>query len=343
MPVIPTNMTVFAFPTGSTAIKSYTYRREGEGPFFPTQDRFQFPRILPAPPQGIHPTKGFCVLNRNGANNGSTIDIFVRTLGNDIRWNTSQNGGGAWGGWVPLGGTSVLTSAPAAASYGSEFLVLIVKGADGHLYRRFKYPNQPWTNWININPPSGRTIPGDPAVIGAHPNSFRVYIRADNNHIYEKIFNNESEGSWQDMTAAFGNNTALSDPEGVELMHDEPNPGNPPTPEEGFNVFYKGTANQMRLAHYFPSGPFSNYDWAGGLTSAAGAAYFKGKIEVPDTGQDFKELHTFVRGLDNLVYGRYASLVTFSGVNPPPSGWYSLGGFGTIDGKPDVVTWKGQV
>jgi len=339
------NMTVFAFPQTQTALRYYTYERNGENPFEASSSRFVLPRDLPMPTgsDAIHPTKGFCVVNRAGANGGSTLDIFIRTQNNDIRWNTSLNGGVSWNadGWKALDapGVTVMGSAPAASSYGNGFIVLVTRGStpEGKIYRRF-YSSGSWNIWQEFDMagvPDGVTFVDDPAVIGTPANSYRVYARASNNKIYERQWNGTTLTNWQALTYP----DATSSPEGVDQQHS----GDqfPPIPEEGWNLFYRGTVNQMRLGHFIPAGPnnalvSTNYDWAGGLTSGAGAVYFRGPVTG---GGFFRELHTFVKGNDNMVYGRYAVLNAYGTILAPPVGWYKLPQFGTITGKPDAVTW----
>lgn len=337
MPVV-NKLTVFVIKSGQSQITHRTYSRPGEN-FFSGASGFGFEGTIPFPAGGIN-TDSLCVINRNGANNGSTLDLFVRKTNNTLAWATSSNGGASWSAWNPHPNGGTLASAPAASTFGAGKIVLFVKGADGLLYRSF-YTSGSWNNWQSMSLPSGVIMVGDPAVIGRTSNSYYVYIRGNDNKIWRRHFNETVLESWEPIIS-----NAASSPEGIDMQHEDEVPPAQPF-EEATNIFYKDSTNNTLKLHWLGVDPSSGgvlLNWSGTPTSTAAGVHFIGNYQVPygNPNDKFREVHVFVKGVDNKLYGRWASRLVYGQANPPAANaWYRMDDFGIIVGKPDAVTWVG--
>lgn len=337
-------------PIADNKITQITYQRpSNEDTFFTNPSRFQLQSTITFPSAGVDVSVPLCVVNRKGANGGGTLDLFVRTTGGVIGWISSTTGGNSWGMWdtttlQPPSGLSI-ASGPAVSAYALDKLVLVVLGSDNQLYRRF-FSGGSWGGWVSspsLGKPTGTTIVGEPTVIGFPTNDYRVYVRTSTNQLWYRNFDGTNLGNWTQVSGV----TITSSPEGVDVAFTEAGATQVSDQIEGMNIFYRGNFNQMRLVRTSPSGVDSSDDLGGGLTSPSGSVYFRDQITPPSplSGQIYRELHTFVRGNDGLLYGKYGKLdIATQDVNNF-SGWYSFGfapgGLGRIFNKPDAVTWMG--
>jgi hypothetical protein len=341
-------------PTPDTVITQITYAR-------PSYQGFPTPSVAPlyfllqstvAVPVGGDTSVPFCVVNRKGANGDGLLDLFIRKTNNTIGWISSNTGGNGWGNWEEIGGpalpnSATIASGPAVSVIAADLLALVVRGSDNNLYRRF-FASGSWGNWITTNPlsapPNGAI--GEPAIVGFPPNNYRVYTRNVNGELWYRDFDGSDLGDWTQERDSAGNEIlANNNPEGVDMCFVSNEPSTPTSlidQEEGLNIFYVGSSNEMRINHTNGYGDISSADLSGGLTSASGSAYYSDLYTAPNpsSGSYYRELHTFVRGNDALMYGRYAALV--AGTMTPSSDWYALANRGRIIGKPDAVTWDGQ-
>jgi len=350
--MVSTNqLSVFAIKQGENRITHRVFSRNGQRDFLgaASLSPTTLPPIeFPTSPF-LFPASDITVINPNGANTGSRLDVFVRKIDNQLGWCSSLDGGLHWGAWTTPPNVTVLNSNVAASSYGANSVIMYVLGVDGLLYKRDFNPPGTWTNWQSVQPPPGVTVVGTPAVIGTPSNKHRVYVRDQSGNIWEASWTGTSLGPWFNRTTLFGSPCSFF-PQGVDQQHQD-DPPQPPQPQEGFNVFFiSPTTNRMRLAHNHYGVPASfTYDWGGSATSAPGAAYWKGAYTTP-TSRTFQELHVFVRGSDNKLYGRFGDVLPNAGVVGPqmnpnvPTNWYSLSAaFGNIDGRPEAVTWVGNL
>jgi hypothetical protein len=305
-------------------------------------------------PVGGDTSVPFCVVNRKGANGDGLLDIFMRKTNDTIGWISSNTGGNGWGSWSEIGGpalpnSATIASGPAVSAIAPDFLGLVVRGSDDNLYRRF-FVSSSWGNWITLDPlgapPNGAV--GEPAIIGFPPNNYRIYTRNADGELWYIDFDGSDLGDWTQEIDNNENEIETNDsPEGVDMCYVSNEPGTPTSlsdQEEGLNVFYVGTSNEMRVNRTSGTGFISNANLSGGLTSPSGSAYYSDLYTAPhpSSGNYYRELHTFVRGNDALMYGRYADLNVGSGALTPSSNWYAFGTRGRIFGKPDAVTWDGE-
>ena len=87
-------------------------------------------------------------------------------------------GGGAWGGWQPLGG--YLTSAPDAASWASNRLDVPVLGSDQGLWH-LTWNGSSWSNWQGL---SGKWT-GNPSAVSPPQTAYTDYfLRGTDGHLY---------------------------------------------------------------------------------------------------------------------------------------------------------------
>jgi hypothetical protein len=339
-------------PDADESITQITYQRpSNEDTFRPNSIGFRLHSTIPQPPlAGIDSTKPLCVVNRKGANGGGALDLFVVTTGGRIAWISTTTGGNSWGSWdestlMPPSGASI-DSGPAVSAFATDRMVLIIRGDNNQLYRRF-FDGTNWGGWITtpaLGTPPNSTIVGEPAVIGFPTNDYRVYVRTSTNQLWYLNFDGANFGTWQQLP----NVITTSSPEGVDVAFTESGATQVADQLEGMNIFYRGNNNEMRLVRTSPNGVNSSPDdLGGGLTSASGSVYFRDEITPPSSlaGNVYRELHTFVRGNDGLLYGKYGELdIVLQDVHNF-SNWYSFGfapgGFGRIFNKPDAVTWWG--
>ncbi|MDX2140979.1 MAG: hypothetical protein SF123_23050 [Chloroflexota bacterium] len=367
--ILPKNMSVFfvrdlgtaSNPSADTKITQLTYSRLDQLDFISTNTRFRCQSTINFPATlGMDLSVPLCFVNRFGANGSPGLDLFVRTvsgglgLAGTIAWISSNDGGNTWGNWTPLPGLLpspgvFIASGASASAHNERRIIIVVRGSDNQLYRGTITPNSSnqlvFNGWVSNEPlgsPPGQTIVGEPAVIGFGTNSYRVYVRTASNQVWERVFN-EFSNSLLAWTLRGGQEQIVSNasPEGVDRWVGTPL--NQSFLQIGFNVFYRTTQNAMRCTSYPDSGSIiTNTDFAGGLTSPSGSAYFAGRIQGGTGPADtfYRELHTFVRGNDGLLYGRYGK-IQLNGTLSIPDGWYSFPNY-RVWGKPDAVTWEGQ-
>jgi len=351
------NLSVFVVRQSlGNVIQQYTYHRPGEPDFISTQTRFQFQNQFGFPAAGIDLTvpNPIVAVNQKGASGEGWLMLLAKTTGGTIAWKFTTDGGNFWNDWAIMPGNlpSSLTiqSGLAVSAYNDNRLVLVVRASNNQLYRRF-YDGANWGSWVttSLGAPSGGAV-GDPTVIGFPLNGYRVYIRNSSGLLYHRTFNGSSLGSWTQVTQI----TTNESPEGTDVSYLDDNLTTPLSywfpasgspinqQDEGMVVFYRDTQNGCQVRRFAPSGTVFSANFSGGLTSSPAAAFLIGRVEPPfqPSGALYQEFHAFVKGNDNLMYGRYVKLEGNGSLTLSPD-WYHFGNLGQIVGKPAVVAWDG--
>ena len=172
-----------------------------------------------------------------------------------------------WSGWESLGG--VLTSDPAAVSWGDGRIDVFVRGTDNALWH--KWFNDGWSNWESL----GGVLSSGPAVSSWASGRLDVFVRGTDNALWHKWFN----GGWSNWESLGG--VLTSDPAAVSWG------------DGRIDVFVRGTDNA--LWHKWFNGGWSNWEsLGGGLSSGpAVASWASGRLDV------------FVRGTDNALWHKW--------------------------------------
>jgi hypothetical protein len=115
------------------------------------------------------------------------LDIFVRGTDNALWHKWYQNG---WSGWESLGG--ILTSGPAAVSWGNNRIDVFVRGTDSALWH--KWWQNGWSGWESL----GGILTSDPAVCSWAAGRLDIFVRGADNALWHKWYQNGWSG-WESL------------------------------------------------------------------------------------------------------------------------------------------------
>ncbi len=128
---------------------------------------------------------------------GSELDrILLRII--EIILNIIRNGtrppvpGRGWSSWESLGG--ILTSAPAAVSWGPNRIDVFVRGTDNALWHIWWDGNR-WSSWESL----GGMLTSSPGVSSWQPNRLDVFVRGTDNALWHIWWDGNRWSSWESL------------------------------------------------------------------------------------------------------------------------------------------------
>lgn len=136
---------------------------------------------------------------------GTRLDVFARGSDDELYQITSSDGGGTWGGWESLGG--VLTSAPTVASWGSNRMDVLVRGADYAIWHR-AWNGIGWTNWGSI----GGIFSSAPDAVSWGPDHISVVAKDGANNLQMKTWDGSAWSAWLEMGGNLTSGPSISSP-----------------------------------------------------------------------------------------------------------------------------------
>jgi hypothetical protein len=224
------------------------------------------------------------------------IDLFVTLAENtDGTGNVYQQtcDSGACGAWRELT-PGVLTSGPAATSWGPGRLDVFGRGTDGLLYHNWSVDGVNWNFW---EAPLGIAIKNAPAAVGwgagsAGSNQLTVfYLGPDDDQLHwlrydENIAQVNPDAAWQDLGIVGGNKGSFNSAPAVTSWN----------PNE-FDVFGRWTDGTLRHST-FNGSSWSNWDQMTTfkLGNAPGAvAWANGRIDVAITDDNGGMHHSWLQ------------------------------------------------
>jgi hypothetical protein len=224
------------------------------------------------------------------------VDFFFQGSDNAL-WHIARTNGTTWSAYEFLGGT--LTSAPDAASLGTNHLFVALKNTNGTL--SFKEWTGAWTNWLLVpTPPT--TIKGAPSVVASSANVLDIFIWGGDNALWMIT---RTSGQWSSWQSLGGTLTASPDAASLGNGHRF--------------VAVRDTLNSLSYKEFPINGTWGPWvTLGGGLTSDPAAV-------SPEPGR----IDVYVRATDNTLNTRSRDPVTGQW-----SGWQSLGG--VLNSGPDA-------
>lgn len=219
---------------------------------------------------GIHPIV-FAAVQGNGLPipvlADQDLNLRFKPSGIDYEIRGALSGRSDGVGWESLGG--VLTSDPAAVSWGSNRLDIFVRGGDNALYH--KWWNGAWHGWESL----GGVLTSAPAAASWASGRLDVFARGQDNALWHKWF----DGSWHDWESLGGGLT--SGPAAASWASGR------------LDVFVRG--NDGALWHKWFDGSWHNWESLGGQ--------IKGDPAVAAWGPN--RLDIFARGTDNALWHKW--------------------------------------
>jgi hypothetical protein len=202
------------------------------------------------------------------------LDVFYRGQNNHL-WHRAWNGaqrvgdGAQWTGEEDLGG--VLTSNPAAVSWGPNRIDTFYRGQNNHLWHR-AWNGAQWTNEEDL----GGVLSSAPTVASWGFNRLDVFYRGQNNHLWHRAWNGAQWTNEEDLGGVL-----TSDPAAVSW---------------GFNridIFYRGQNNHLWHRAWNGARWTGEEDLGGVLTSSPAASSW-----------GVNRLDIFYRGQNNHLWHR---------------------------------------
>ncbi len=219
---------------------------------------------------------------------GNRLHVFGRGS-DDALWHKSWNG--SWGGWQSLGG--VLTTEPAAVSWGGDRLDVFVRGTDNALWHTWRGGS--WSGWAGL----GGGLTSAPAVASRGLNRLDVFVRGTDNALWHRSW----DGTWSGWTSLGG--VLTSAPAAAARGSDR------------LDVFVRGTDEALWQRSW--NGAWGPWESRGGRLASAPAA----ASPSPD------RIDVLVRGTDDGLWHRswaggwspWASLGGVLTSEPTASSW----------------------
>jgi hypothetical protein len=239
----------------------------------------------------------------------------------------------------------MLTSAPAACSWGTGRLDVFVRGIEGALWHKW-YGPLGWSEWTNLG---GFIKPGtDPAAVAWGGNRVDVFVIGSNDSVWHKGWNGSAWSSWEDLGLSGGTPSGLgacvqetdlvalfvghpngsvqlirnvtkdsSAPSTIENLGGNLQPGSSPAVIGGqydsWDVFIRGTDDSLLHKKRYQD-VFFYSDWSGWMNLAGDVT------SSPAACQRGWEREVFVRASNNCLYQRTytTSWSSWKGVSPEP-------------------------
>jgi hypothetical protein len=240
---------------------------------------------------------GVIVIPRQPLQSGVTYTVALTVNGAPYTWSFTV---GALrtepAGWSSLGG--VLTSSPAASSWGAGTSDVFVRGTDNALWHRH-FDGTTWGGWESL----GGILTADPAAVSSAANLIDVFVRGTDNAIWHRRFNGSSWSAW-DSIGGVATTGASASSWGANRL----------------DVVVAGTNNYGLWHRSWNGTGWSAWDSLGGVANSAPS------VTATGTGQ----LDVYVRGTDNALWHR-----TGDGTGSW-SAWQSLGGI--LAGSPAATS-----
>jgi hypothetical protein len=183
-----------------------------------------------------------------------------------------------------LGG--VLTSAPAAASWGRGRLDVFARGLDNGLWHRWSDGNQ-WSGWEA----QGGGLRSEAAVAAWGPNRLDVFVRGTDNALWHRWWDGSSWSGWEQTDASLKSGPAAASWSANRL-----------------DVFAQGPDDAL-WHRWWDGGSWSAWEELGGVLASSPAAVSWGPNRID----------VFVQGTDNAIWRQ-------SWTGSGWTGWASQGG-----------------
>jgi hypothetical protein len=191
----------------------------------------------------------------------------------DVAYRISLPGRLHWSGEEDLGG--VLTSAPAATSFGLNHLQLFARGTTNELGHRW-WDGNGWGGWDGI----GGVLTSGPAAASWAPNRLDLFYLGQNQHLWHK--------SWQD------GNWSGEDDRGVGPASD---PAVASWGPNRLDIFYRGQDNHLKHIWWDGNAWQGEEDLGGVMNSGPGvAAWGPNRLDVFYRGPSNQLLHQWWDG-----------------------------------------------
>ncbi len=136
-------------------------------------------------------TSSPCAVSRSSG----VMDVYVRGTDGAV-WERSYYGG-AWHGWVTIGGALATGTGPAAAVWGTNFAPqpagegVFVEGTTGAMYQKTWTAASGWSGWQNL----GGQLKSSPTV-AMQPHAIEVLVRGSNDYIFLKEYYSGAWHNW---------------------------------------------------------------------------------------------------------------------------------------------------
>ncbi len=118
-----------------------------------------------------------------------------------------------WSQWEDLGG--VLTTAPAAASWGQNRIDVFSGGTDNAMWHKW-WDGSRWSDWENL----GGSLTSAPAAVSWGPNRIDVFARGTNNDLIHKWWDGRTWSNWESLggTLTSGPTVSSRQPNQLEVF-----------------------------------------------------------------------------------------------------------------------------
>jgi hypothetical protein len=231
-----------------------------------------------------------------------TFQMFVRGKDNAL-W-VSKMDKDKWGAWESLGG--VILSAPAAATWDGQTVVVVARGNDNAIWFR-RYSKGAWEGWKSL----GGLAKGDPAISSRWVDRYDVFTVGVDDAMWYQWFDGATLGTWQSL----GNATTEKDEVGFKF-----GPASISMTTKAFYLFGVGI-NETLYMNLWKEGTWKGWHPLGGLggvQSTPGiyrSSYGDPILLYRRTGGDFygtvvkDEYHYVTRSLGTSMSGRPDAMV----------------------------------
>lgn len=215
------------------------------------------------------------------------------------------------GGFLAFCSSGPLISAPALASWGPGRMDVFVLADAHHLVHRW-FDNFQWSDWELL---SVANFAGDPVAVSWGRGRIDVFVHgSDDDHVYQKTFDQGHWFAWQDLHGTLLYSPAAASSGAGKL-----------------DLFAVGTDRQLWTKTY------RNGQWSGTGTSWDGWAPLAGIHTSSPSASSFGSGYVDVgaRGTDNQLWLKRFDGIRWTGAGTSWDGWGGLGG--TLTSAPAVV------
>ena len=218
----------------------------------------------------LYPRGGVIVIPRQPLQTGVTYTVSLTVNNIPYQWSFTVGpfSTASPTPWHTLNG--VLTSRPAASSWGTSSIDVFARGSDNALYQT-TWNGATWSSWTSL----GGGLTSGPAAVSWGPNRIDVFVRGTDNQLWHKFWAGAWSG-WEPLGGVLSSGPVVASWGAGRL-----------------DVFARGSDNQ--LWHKFWAGGWSAWEpLGGGLAADPGAvSWGPNRIDV------------FVRGTDNGLWHKW--------------------------------------
>jgi hypothetical protein len=175
-----------------------------------------------------------------------------------------------WSDWEDLGG--ILTSAPAASSWGRNRLDVFGRGTNNALWHIY-WNGSRWSVWEDL----GGSLTSSPAAVSWGPNRIDVFGRGTNNALWHKWWDGSRWSQWEDLGGVLTSAPSVSSWALNRL-----------------DVFVKGTDNAL-WHKWWDGSKWNDWESLGGVLTSAPAAVSWGPNRID----------VFGRGTNNALWHKW--------------------------------------